>query len=39
MSGFLAGDRSEEIGQLDDVTLLPKPFTLRQLRAALQDAL
>lgn len=39
MSGFLAGDRSEEIGQLDNVTLLPKPFTLRQLRAALQDAL
>lgn len=36
MSGFLTGESASEVNHLADVTLLPKPFTLRQLRDALQ---
>lgn len=36
MSGFLSNENTSELNLLADVTLLPKPFTLGQLRAALQ---
>lgn len=38
MSGFLSGEHASELNLLADVTLLAKPFTLGQLRAALSGA-
>ena len=38
MSGFLTDESASEVNHLADVTLLPKPFTMRQLRAALHFA-
>lgn len=35
MSGFLSGQEASELDLLADVQLLPKPFTLGQLREVL----
>lgn len=38
MSGYIPAERREQLARQSDIILLPKPFTMAQLKKALDDA-